>query len=152
MDFCHRSHLIHSDMKLAQVLIKGAVVLQPQSSTSAAADRAPIPVVHVKVAGSFPLFNCCVARKTCLSLFVSKNMCRRFRRQSVFPSPQHGQQPSWNQRVLWPFAITYFSSVDKCIVAVTGLLNCSWTRLLQQLLICSVSASCWQGACLHLRP
>lgn len=57
MDFCHRSHLIHSDMKLAQVLIKGPVVLQPQSTTSAAADRGPIPVVHVKVAGSFPIFN-----------------------------------------------------------------------------------------------
>jgi len=51
MDFCHRSHMIHGDMKLAQVLLRRPVVLQPSSSS---ADHRKLPVVHVKVAG-----DCC---------------------------------------------------------------------------------------------
>jgi hypothetical protein len=67
--FVHRSHWIHSDIKLAQVAINSPVVTQPQSTISAAADRGPIPVVHVKVTGFSPR-----ARKTCLYVVVSKHL------------------------------------------------------------------------------
>jgi hypothetical protein len=52
MDFCHRSRMLHGDMKLAQVLLKRRVVPLPVSSSPPAADtHRNLPVVHVKVAG-----------------------------------------------------------------------------------------------------
>jgi hypothetical protein len=53
MDFCHRSRMIHGDMKLAQVLLKRPVALQTSSTSSSANDaHRSTPVIHIKVAGN----------------------------------------------------------------------------------------------------
>ncbi len=75
MDFCHRSRMIHGDMKLAQVLLKRRVVPPPVSSSPPAADsHRPLPAVHVKVAGHVISFGLDSPRST-HSLIVCISSC-----------------------------------------------------------------------------
>jgi hypothetical protein len=58
MDFCHRSHIIHGDMKLAQVLLKRPIDPQPLSHHAKVSNNAS--AVHIKVAGASFCFDCVV--------------------------------------------------------------------------------------------
>ncbi len=75
MDFCHRSRMIHGDMKLAQVLLKRRVVPPPVSLSPPASDtHRTLPAVHVKVAGHVVSFGPDSPRST-YSLIVCISSC-----------------------------------------------------------------------------